>query len=241
MRGGWRIRWIVGFGLGLLGIVLVAAGVRAAGEIQLPPGPNRELVYGACRTCHDLQYLVESAGIGRDDWASVIKGMGQYGLRISPAEREKILDYLATYLGPHPPPAGTIAPAVPAAVDGATLFTTQCTGCHQANARGVPGNFPPLAGNRDLFRDRLFPVYVLLNGLTGGIEVNGTSYNGQMPSFAHLSDAEIAALVRYVRSNWNNAALRPAGMAPIDASAVKQARTKPLTPEAVHAYRSRLP
>ncbi len=235
------MRRIAGLGLGLLVAGLVAAGVRAANEIQLPPGPNRELVYGACRTCHDLQYLVESAGIGRDDWASVIKGMGQYGLHIPPAEREKILDYLGTYLGPHPPPAGAAALAAPAAVDGATLFATQCTGCHQANARGVPGNFPPLAGNRDLFRDRLFPVYVLLNGLTGEIEVDGKTYNGQMPSFAHLSDVEIAALIGYVRGSWSNAALRPAGMAPIDAAAVKQARAKPLTPEAVHAYRSRLP
>ena len=228
-------------GIGILGLV-AAAGMAAADEIQLPPGPNRELVYGACRTCHDLGYLVESAGIGREDWDSLINGMRQYGLRIPPAERAKILDYLGTYLGPHPPPAGAAtAAAAPEAVDGSKIFATQCTACHQPDGKGLPGHFPPLAGNHDLFRDRLLPVYVLLNGLSGPIAVEGNSYNGQMPSFAHLSDAEIAAVIRYVRDTLNKEISRPAGMAPIDAETVKQARAKPLDPAAVHAYRAGLP
>ncbi len=162
-------------GIGILGLV-AAAGMAAADEIQLPPGPNRELVYGACRTCHDLGYLVESAGIGREDWDSLINGMRQYGLRIPPAERAKILDYLGTYLGPHPPPAGAAtAAAAPEAVDGSKIFATQCTACHQPDGKGLPGHFPPLAGNHDLFRDRLLPVYVLLNGLSGAIAGPGQS------------------------------------------------------------------
>jgi mono/diheme cytochrome c family protein len=229
-----------GAALGLAAATLVAAGVYAAAEIQLPAGPNRDLVYGACRTCHDLQYLVESAGIGRDDWDALIDSMGQYGLRIAPPERAKILDYLATYLGPHPPPAAAAAPPAPA-LDGAQLFATQCAPCHQPNGQGAPGAFPPLAGNRDLFRDRLFPVLVVLNGIAGAIEVEGKTYSGEMPSFAHLSDADIAALVAYMRGAWSNAALRPAGMAVIDAASVKRARAQALTPAAVRAYRSRLP
>lgn len=232
--------------LGAIPVAVVAAligyGARAASQIELPPGPNRDLVYGACRTCHDLQYLTESAGITRDDWDVVIDGMRQYGLRIPPERRAKILDYLAIYLGPNPPPNGAAAPKTAPAkpADGAKLFAEQCAACHQPNGAGQPGTFPPLAGNRDLMRDRVFPVYVLLNGLEGRITVAGKDYDAQMPPFSHLTDDEIAALVRYIRSAWSNATLRPAGMEPVDAEAVKAARAKTMSPAAVHAYRSQL-
>jgi mono/diheme cytochrome c family protein len=229
--------------LGALAMLLTGSGVRAADHIELPPGPNRELVYGACRTCHDLQYLVESAGITRDDWSDLIDSMRQYGLRIPPERRAKILGYLGTYLGPNPPPKGAAAakPEQAKPADGATLFAEQCIACHQKSGKGLAGSFPPLAGNLDLMRDRVFPVYVLLNGLEGKITVAGKDYNAQMPPFSHLSDAEIAALVRYIRGAWNNASLRPANMKPVDAETVKAARTKTMTAAAVHAYRARLP
>jgi mono/diheme cytochrome c family protein len=226
-----------------LAAALAGGAARAADRIELPPGPNRDLVYGACRTCHDLQYLVESAGITRDDWDQLIISMRQYGLRIPPERRAKILDYLGTYLGPNPPPKGAAEakPAPEKTADGATLFAEQCVACHKENGAGQPGSYPPLAGNRDLMRNRVFPVYVLLNGLEGRITVAGKPYNAQMPPFSHLSDAEIAALVRYIRSAWNNAALRPAGMKPVDAATVKAARAKAMSPAAVHAYRAGLP
>ncbi len=45
------------------------------------------------------------------------------------------------------------------------------------------------------------PVRILLNGLTGEIEVGGQTYQGVMPSFkARLSAAEIAAILNYLRS-----------------------------------------
>lgn len=227
----------------MLAPVLAGTGVHAADALELPPGPNRDLVYGACRTCHDLQYLTESAGITRDDWDAAIDGMRQYGLRIPPERRGKILDYLATYLGPSPPPKNAaLAKAEPAdAPSGARLFAEQCAACHKKNGAGQPGAFPPLAGNHDLMRDRLFPTYVLLYGLSGRISVKGGSYNGEMPSFAHLSDGEIAALTEYIRTAWNNAALRPAGLTPINAAAVKTARAKSMSAADVHAYRTRLP
>ena len=51
---------------GAVGIFLVAAVPCLADDLELPPGPDRALVYGQCRTCHDLQYLIELAGIPRD-------------------------------------------------------------------------------------------------------------------------------------------------------------------------------
>jgi len=209
-----------------------------ADRIELPAGPNRDLVYAKCRTCHDLQYVKESAGITADNWEALIEDMGQYGLRIPKEDEEKIVKYLVTYLGPNPPKSAPAAESPSPAVNGAAMYARQCSACHQAHGGGLPDTFPPLAGNTDLYRDRMFPVYVVLNGLTGPITVKGMKFNGTMPPFDHLSDAEIAAVVGYVRAAWNNAELRPAGFVDVDEAAVKKARARPMKNTEVHAYRA---
>ena len=179
----------VGFFLSfvMLGIALFAADASAADRIELPPGPNRDLVYSRCRTCHDLQYVVDSAGITSDNWAALIEDMGRYGLRIPAGERDKIVQYLVTYLGAGGPKAAPPGQATAqAATDGKAVYARQCSACHQAGGTGLPKTFPPLAGNPDLFIDRLFPVYVMLNGLEGAVTVKSAEYNGVMPPFDHL-------------------------------------------------------
>jgi mono/diheme cytochrome c family protein len=236
--------------VGALIIALLFAAIAPlaarADEIELPDGPNRALVYGQCRTCHDLQYLRDSAGIPADAWAEILDSMGQYGWRPAPGVRDKLLAYLGTYLGPNPPPAaqaktpGKNAEAGGAAtanIDGAALFKEQCVACHQETGKGVPDQFPPLAGNHDLFLGT-FPALVLLYGMEGKIEVAGKAFDATMPPFGHLSDAEIAALVRYVRGAWGNDKLRPAGLQPIDAKAVESLRKPELTPQQVWAKRA---
>lgn len=94
-----------------------------------------------------------------------------------------------------------------AVVDGAQVFSTQCIACHQASGLGIPGVFPPLAGSEwATGKDRLI-VQILLHGIEGPIVVKGAHYAGSMPKFGDkLSDAEIAAVTSYVRSQWGNSA-----------------------------------
>ncbi len=229
--------WVV-FWASLTGAPLALA----QNEIILPAGPHRDLVYGKCRTCHDLQYVVDSKGMSRTMWDGLLGSMEEFGLEVNDPQRQQILDYLATYLGPNPPPAATQeATASVSEVNGGQIFSNQCIACHQASGTGVPGEFPPLAGNRDLFRSRAFPVLVLLYGLQGEIQVEGTSYNGVMPSFSHLSDAQIAAVINHVRQTWGNDQLRPADMAPLQTDDVTRARNRKLTASDVHRYRASHP
>lgn len=226
---------------GVLGGTLVASSALAANAVELPPGPNRDLVYGQCQTCHDLQYLKESAGIPRASWSDLLDSMKQYGLELPADQRGKILDYLATYLGPNPPPANGAAEAAAAApADGKTVFQEQCTACHQPDAKGIAGQFPPLAGNADLFLDHTFPALVVLNGMQGPIVVGGHAFNGAMPPFGHLSDQEIAAVVNYVRSNFGNKDAAPADAHALSADEVTAARKMAMTPDQVHAHRADL-
>lgn len=223
----------------IIGITFSPVGSDAAERIELPPGPNRDLVYAKCRTCHDLQYVVESAGITRANWVALIEDMGQYGLRIPEEDRKRIIEYLATYLGPNAPKQ-TIPAGAPdkARADGAAVYTRQCSACHQPKGEGLAKTFPPLAGNPDLFVDRLFPVFVVLNGLAGPVTVKGENYQGVMPPFDHLSDAEIAAVVAHIRSAWKNETLKPAGFEDVEAAAVAEARRRKMSSAEVHAYRA---
>jgi nitrite reductase (NO-forming) len=80
----------------------------------------------------------------------------------------------------------------------------------------------------------MFPVQVVLNGLSGRIEVNGRDYDGAMPPFDHLSDAQIAAVVNYVPDAFNSA--DPA--TGVHAQDVASARGKPMSPADLHAARA---
>jgi len=98
------------------------------------------------------------------------------------------------------------AGAAVAAVDGKQVFTANCVPCHQATGKGLPGVFPPLDGSEWVGGDERTVVNILLHGVSGELTVVGNPYKGAMPSFQQLSDAELAAVASYVRSEWSNKA-----------------------------------
>jgi competence protein ComEA len=81
---------------GIAGAILSAG----AGAAELPAGPNRDVVVRACGACHDLEMVYGAAGQTREGWNGTIEEMTGYGLRVSPAERAQILEYLTSFLGP---------------------------------------------------------------------------------------------------------------------------------------------
>jgi mono/diheme cytochrome c family protein len=213
----------------------------AIDRFNLPEGPGRDLIYGHCQTCHDLQSVADSAGIRKGAWDAVLDNMRGFGLRISEDQRGKILDYLGTYLGPNPPaPAETKVASADETVDGVEVFNNTCIACHQEQGEGKKGEFPPLAGNPDVFLAHDFPVVVAMNGIEGKIEVNGEKFDNIMPPFDFLSDAEIAAVVNYVRSSWGNDKLAPQDIKEITAAEVANVRAKSESGMDAYEYRKSL-
>ena len=102
--------------------------------------------------------------------------------------------------------SGPVPAEVGAAVDGKAVFAAQCAACHQATGKGLPGVFPPLDGSEWVQGDTRILANILLHGVTGEISVAGASYNGAMPAFQQLGDAELAAVASYIRSAWSNKA-----------------------------------
>jgi mono/diheme cytochrome c family protein len=98
--------------------------------------------------------------------------------------------------------------AATAASDGKAIFETNCASCHQANGKGTPGAFPPLAGNKDVTAKDPTPIIkIVLNGLNTPKTINGQKYGGGMPPWkSTLSNADVAAVLTYVRSSWGNKA-----------------------------------
>jgi mono/diheme cytochrome c family protein len=99
------------------------------------------------------------------------------------------------------------APVPGALVSGASVFANRCAACHQATGLGLPGAFPPLVGSEYVLGEEERVVRIVLHGLTGPVTVQGQAFNGAMPAWAdQLSDAEIAAVLTYVRASWGNGA-----------------------------------
>jgi hypothetical protein len=95
----------VALGSGVLGATVLMLGAAAAQGIELPTGPDRDVVSRECQACHDLSMVVGATGLTRDGWSGVIDEMVSYGLSVSPDQRTRILEYLSIYLGPASPPS----------------------------------------------------------------------------------------------------------------------------------------
>jgi mono/diheme cytochrome c family protein len=123
------------------------------------------------------------------------------------------------------------------------IFTDRCVICHQANAQGVAGMYPPIAdsiGNYVHVKDgRQYLVHVLLNGLSGPLDVKGATYNGLMPQFASLSDADIAEALNEVLERFNSPEL-PADFQPITPDEVRAGRAITQTPTQLKRERAQV-
>jgi mono/diheme cytochrome c family protein len=88
---------------------------------------------------------------------------------------------------------------------GQTVYQARCASCHGSDGRGMPPDYPPLAGNPSIqMESAVNPIRMVLNGgLPPGTAGNPEPYG--MPPFAQtLSDDEIAAVVTYIRAAWGN-------------------------------------
>ncbi len=89
---------------------------------------------------------------------------------------------------------------LPSLPDGKNLYLATCSACHQADGSGVPGAFPALAGSAVINnQDPQMLIRIVLQGYDARPDF------AQMPGFAdQLSDEEIAAIINYERSSWDN-------------------------------------
>ena len=99
------------------------------------------------------------------------------------------------------------------AVDGEQIYARDCLACHMTDGRGVPGMNPALVSSAWVAGSP--------EALAGFILTGGYGPEVLMASFDYLSDAELAALMSYIRARF-------AGIeeSPIEPSLVEQMRSQ---------------
>jgi len=106
---------------------------------------------------------------------------------------------------------------------GADVYRQHCAACHGDQGEGRAGAWPALAGNRAVTMATWTNLVrtVLAGGFPPTTKGNPRPYG--MPPYAQtLSDAQIAAVVSYIRQSWGNAA---GGVRPVDVVTLRQQMT----------------
>lgn len=124
---------------------------------------------------------------------------------LADADLEAIAIYLESLPGEERSPARM--PSEPVMRAGHEIYQAQCAACHVGDGSGVPRYFAPLAGaNNTTAEDPTTAIRVVLEGARN-VPTQASPTPLAMPAFDwKLSDAEIAAVVSYVRSSWGNQA-----------------------------------
>jgi mono/diheme cytochrome c family protein len=156
--------------------------------------------------------IVDLLKTGRSAKGTAFGPMAEVVIRSTQHLTDDDLGAIAIYLKSLPP-----RPALPEAdfpVDtaavvakGQKVYIDRCASCHGKSGGGVAGVYPPLDGNSSVTEPAGVNALrvVLLGGFAPATASNPRPYS--MPPFSQqLSDAEVAAVVTYIRQAWTNKA-----------------------------------
>jgi glucose/arabinose dehydrogenase/mono/diheme cytochrome c family protein len=101
---------------------------------------------------------------------------------------------------------GLAGAVTPPAHPGKAIYDALCLTCHQADAKGLPGIYPPLAASDWIAGESRPLIRVVLHGLSGPIQVNGQTYGVMPMPPMGLSDQHLAEVLSYVRASFGNTA-----------------------------------
>jgi mono/diheme cytochrome c family protein len=147
---------------------------------------------------------------GRHDHATVSGPMAKVVLNSTQWLTPEDLLAVATYLKSLPPvesPPRKGLSSDKARAVGQPLYEQHCADCHGISGNGEPGRFPALAGNRAVTLPvAANVVQVVMHGGYAPGTVGNPRPHGMAPSAPFLNDAEVAAVVSYIRGSWGNTA-----------------------------------
>ena len=160
----------------------------------------------------DKEHIVALLGAGISPRGSATGPMAEVVARSLQHLTPDDLGAMASYLQSLPatpaqrpdraPPAGEQVLA-----EGRRIYEAQCAQCHGDDGRGKLPAYPPLAGNRAV---TLTPAVNAIRMTVNGGFPPGTKGNPRpygMPPFGHeLDDAQVAAVLSWIRTSWGNTA-----------------------------------
>jgi mono/diheme cytochrome c family protein len=170
--------------------------------------------------------LVKYLATGRNIYATAAGSMQEKVTTSTSHMTDSDRAAIATYLKSLVPqkPAAAKAPSLAQMRAGEAVFVQHCVICHQPpgspDQAGTLPDYPKLAGDTLILgRDPTTVLRIILEGAASPVTPNApTTYS--MPSFATLTDKEIADAATYIRNSWGNSA------SPVSAGDVKRLRAR---------------
>ena len=87
---------------------------------------------------------------------------------------------------------------------GEEVYNSYCIACHMRDGTGNPGMYPPLDQTDWVNGDKERLIGIILNGMSGPVEVKGETYNQVMVPHNFLTDMQIADVLTYIRNSFGN-------------------------------------
>jgi mono/diheme cytochrome c family protein len=129
----------------------------------------------------------------------------------------------------------------PRYAEGAATFQANCAVCHGAKGLGQPSLAPPLtsypARYATIAEGRRQLAMTVLNGMFGGIDVDGKHFDFKMPDFSSLDDAALASALNFVVFDIGAA---PDSVKPLTAEEIAAERPHPQEGTAVREHRAKV-
>lgn len=183
---------------------------------------NREAGLGDWRDADIVALLgtgISPRGAATGPMAEVVARSLQY---LTPDDLGAMAGYLKS-LAATPAVAQPTLVSTPVAeqvlAEGGRIYGAQCAACHGDDGKGRMPAYPPLAGNRAVtMTPAVNAIRMTVNGgFPPGTRGNPRPYG--MPPFGHeLDDAQVAAVLTWIRASWGNAG------APVTATEVNRYR-----------------
>jgi mono/diheme cytochrome c family protein len=170
-----------------------------------------------------MDEVVAYLKIGHNNVSAATGPMSDVVLHSTSQMTEADLRAIAAYLKDQPPQSGEspkpVADGDPMMRAGQAIYGDNCAACHTGAGTGIPHLFPALRGSPSVqSADPASLIRVVLRGAQSAA-TDPAPTGPSMPALGwKLSDAEVAAVVTYIRNSWANAA------SPVSASDVARAR-----------------
>jgi mono/diheme cytochrome c family protein len=168
--------------------------------------------------------LIQYLKTGTNKWTLASGPMAEVVIHSTSRMTDEDISAIATYLKDNGTGGSAPKPDPVAADDntmraGAAIYKDSCAACHKDTGTGEAHLFPRLAGSALVQSDDPTTlVRVVLQG-TRGASTESMPTAPAMPAFAwRVDNAQVAAVLTYVRNSWGNAA------PPVAASAVASQR-----------------
>lgn len=81
---------------------------------------------------------------------------------------------------------------------GEMIYNRYCANCHMEEGQGLRSLIPPLHKADYLEKHYTSLACIIVNGISGPIEVNGVSYDQPMPGSSRLNATEVGNLINYL-------------------------------------------